>query len=277
MSQLYLKLIEKYNINDDLLFHYTNADTAFSKILYKKQIRFSPFRKMNDPVEFMLPPLNAASDVGVSWTAVNKILDDADLARHRRINNVFVACFSIGFFEPGQDLYDCFHYKGWARSRMWAQYAKSHTGVCMIFDKNKLSESINTKVYAINNLTFEEGEILYSNDIKGFKKEMMPDITSDTVHRDYSDFYISGKERFLFQKIEDYKNEQEYRFILIDKEAPPREDFYYVDCNDAIVGLIMGCDFDMAYLPMIQHYRDSCPLEVFSCCWDFGEPRLSQF
>ena len=25
--------------------------------------------------------------------------------------------------------------KGWARSRMWAQYADNHKGVCLIFDK----------------------------------------------------------------------------------------------------------------------------------------------
>lgn len=264
------------NIDDDLLFHYTGADTAFSKILFENKIRFSPFKKMNDPMEFLPPICMLSSDCSVPRSVIDERLSEIESASHARINRVFSLSFSKDCFPQNQNAFGYLHYKGWARSRMWAQYSKSHTGVCIIFSQSKLASCIERTISRdFEKIQFEHSRIRYSNDIRVFERDMTANVTDQNAHESLSNFFLERKTHYLFQKIEDFRDEQEYRFVLVDKSAASGRDFYYFDYEDAILGVIVGCAFDHTYDPMLEHFFKTKKLPVLYADWSYGVPRLS--
>ena len=118
--------------NMDLLFHYTSVQVALEHILGRGMLRFSCLSSTNDPHEFAPPPHIA---LGISREAMLKnkefipAIDDL-------LGRAKIACFCQSIQTS-----DRF---GWgvSRSRMWSQYADDHSGVCLVFSKEKLLNCI---------------------------------------------------------------------------------------------------------------------------------------
>lgn len=118
------------------LYHYTSREVLLEYILPSEKIKMSQFGLTNDPREskkwsftIVFPgivyPLNS--------NEVNSIIDKANLLVKEYCK---VICFTrddpnIEKLHHGHKIYG----RGYAHPRMWAQYAKRHTGVCIVFDK----------------------------------------------------------------------------------------------------------------------------------------------
>jgi hypothetical protein len=120
------------------LYHYTNACAAVS-ILQSGSFRLSSFKKSNDPKEVYLAlQKNCQFTVEENERFYRQFIDYYE-------NNIRYMSCTVDSPE------ECFsdeklkHYlcgKGFNYSRMWAQYAGNHTGVCICFNKEKIEERL---------------------------------------------------------------------------------------------------------------------------------------
>lgn len=127
---------------DALLFHYAKAE-SLETILASGNIRLNTLDGMNDPRERK------------DWIARGLVVPEGDLdwamlaeqgAVAGEPNRLLrlgarIACFTRERQPlPGADADSLFH-RGWARARMWHQYAAEHTGACLVFEPNLSTQS----------------------------------------------------------------------------------------------------------------------------------------
>src|SRR6266511_1303654 len=145
---------------DGLVFHYTKANTALEHILESMTIRLGPISQTHDPAEGRREYTGfSAVDVGPpDFAAWDKVDEVAKRAR--------VACFCRDGEHSSPDPY-AFDFAppwaGWARDRMWAQYADGHKGLCLAFDRRKLIDAFNAAVASRGDRIAQE--IAYSDDL----------------------------------------------------------------------------------------------------------------
>ena len=156
-------IFDKKNSTTDLIYHYTSKVVALEKILYRRELRFSPLQYTNDPKEY-----KKLSFV-TRGTAVNgKIPDDKMRIETQKVDqeinrivkyNYKIACFCLDTWLVYQKKdYDCIE-RGFARSRMWSQYTDNHEGICLAFSKAKLIEAL--KNQKESKIQYLEGEMDY--------------------------------------------------------------------------------------------------------------------
>ena len=215
----------KFLYNEDIIYHYTKANTAIDFILYTKNLKFSHRRESNDPIE------SRTADRVTMWTGpeVRKPISekmDSDLEDlHESIisleNRFHQICFCKnqmggvianekyrGDFEGNEEFF------GFAKPRMWEQYADNYTGVCIAFSKNKILElnkdldllKGNIKYMTYSKLSYKKLGDIYGNrlsklDIEQYKKENEENVK------------IS-----FFYKHKDYDGENEYRIGVLPNE-----------------------------------------------------------
>ena len=215
----------KFLYNEDIIYHYTKANTAIDFILYNQHLKFSHRRESNDPIE------SRTADRVTMWTGpeVRKPISekmDSDLEDlHESIisleNRFHQICFCKnqmggvianekyrGDFEGNEEFF------GFAKPRMWEQYADNYTGVCIAFSKNKILElnknldllKGNIKYLTYSKLSYKKLGDIYGNrlsklDIEQYKKENEENVK------------IS-----FFYKHKDYDGENEYRIGVLPNE-----------------------------------------------------------
>ena len=143
--------------SENIIYHYTKASTAIDFILYNGQLRFSPSRKSNDPIESR----KARRGIVYTGSMAGKTLDkkttqDAnELSEYTsNLENQFhQICFCknkpgesfasenyFGSFNGHEELF------GFTKLRMWEQYADSYSGVCLAFSKKKIISKNESKI-----------------------------------------------------------------------------------------------------------------------------------
>lgn len=256
--------------SDDSIFHYTKTATAIERILYERKYIFSSLMTTNDPFEYKSKMIGAS---GWGWNKETetkqhqmfKILDRL-LGR----NTQFISCCSNSFNEKGLVSHGCI------KSRMWAQYAESHRGVCLVFSKVKLLESVKN-VCADKKLEFWEGSIDYKEYVENQAGYRSVSINGDTFDArspvDVAlDHICSHHRELLFRKQRDYKDEDEYRVVVLNKDhssefCSPLE----LTVTDFLVGIILGDRFPKPYLPTITSIANDLGVEFKKLHWEGAE------
>lgn len=174
-------------VDDGLLYHYTSIESA-KIILRDLTLKLSDARKFNDPSEGFV------SDI--SMMSVKEML-----ALDSIINKTGILCFTKS--QELRGTVDC----GYNRPRMWAQYARNNTGVCI---------AINQKAFLKENEeTLKKGS--YMVDRVKYRKAMKKIQRRHTL----SDKELNGKiprviRDIFFEKYIDWRDEKEVRFLGID-------------------------------------------------------------
>lgn len=267
---IYPTIAELMNFVSDeknqFLFHYTKYSSAL-EILLGEQMRLGSLVNMNDPLEFENhhgEPItfhgNPPNELLSSW-----ILDKENAVTEKE-TVVRLASFSIDQKSSGK--YDNFLFKGWARSRMWAQYADNHKGVCLVFDKINL---INNFKKAFNYDYCETfcKEVKYTNNLTPLKNAL----SSNPPCKSLITF---DKIDFLFQKCEDFRDEQEFRFLLINKKLNDTKEIVSFSIADSLCGVITGAKFpNENILTLKKAIKCSNPnIKLFPLWWDYGMPNI---
>lgn len=122
------------------VYHYTSWERLLD--IAESGFRLSPLTSMNDPRE--------SKDWFIPLSVSNDSLEDDDATVFNAAigsckEKVRIASFSLD--EPYGDLANQFR-RGFARPRMWAQYAENHKGVCVILDREALDRAIRAKYAA---------------------------------------------------------------------------------------------------------------------------------
>jgi hypothetical protein len=250
------------------LFHYTTHSVALEHILQNGELRLSPISKVNDPRE------------SLDWYYALSMEDETDLSIeewqdiHNKLNtafkeNVKLLCMSQTIAHPSDIFVHEEFYKGYARSRMWAQYAGNHSGVCLAFDMHSLKKSLADHL--------DQSTVLYSGAVKYTNSYMYE---QDSFHFNYDDYRKLGPSRvvqeklarlqefYFFTKNEDWASEQEFRILLMDNIEGYRNFAF----QKSLKGIFLGHLFPKAYMLLMQIFSKKFEVEVFVMHWHNGYP-----
>ena len=136
------------------IYHYTKIESGLN-ILFEKKICLNDIGKTNDPREsrpWELPPLQSFGNQ--NNPNKEKIIEEANEMIRNDIPKVMrdewkVVCFTLDaenydpLWNDSKALYDALINPGYARPRMWAQYAEDHKGMCLLLDKNLFEKIFN--------------------------------------------------------------------------------------------------------------------------------------
>ena len=87
---------------------------------------------------------------------------------------------------------------------------------------------------------------------------------------DYSNFYLEDdKKKFLFQKCQDYRDENEYRFCLINRALKSPDESMFVNYGASLKAVILGQKFSTSL-----NLATPNNVEQFKIMWTFGRPSL---
>lgn len=255
-------------VTDGLVFHYTKASTALEHILESMSIRLSPISGTHDPLEGHreytgFSAANGGSPDFAAWDKVDEI------AKHAR-----VACFCrdaevsspdptlLGFAPP---------WAGWARDRMWAQYAGGHTGVCLAFDRQKLIDAFNSALAGLGDRIAQD--VSYSDDpvssvgprSLSYDNRRIEQVGPEKYGAEYRQQH--AQTLYLTKRL-DYCGEREFRLVLLDDDAHGNEAL--VPIRGALTYVMLGDRFGRAYLPCIDAFMRREDLPTFRFKYESG-------
>lgn len=255
---------------NEFLFHYTTYSAALG-ILLSQQMRLGPLVNKNDPLEFEDHRDDGRvihENHSIEESAI--IVEDYINAVDEKMRSVRFASFAMDmpFYNPPKDSQEnCYNNlsKGWARSRMWAQYADSHKGVCLIFDKENLVKSFKN---AFDSCDTYCKEVTYTNNLYPLQESLAQNCMS---------LLTSEKIDFLFQKCQDFRDEQEFRLLLVDKSLKSPDELVSFSISDSLCGVIPGVRFPKENVLSLKKAMKYCNSKIkwLPIWWNYGMPHLA--
>ena len=221
-------------------FHYTTREAAFEHILPSGKLRFSTYERMRDPMENKEWYWSAAFFVNENEPPETR--ERAYFTFHhladaiRRQAHLLALTVDADGYGGGDEAFGV----GWSRARMWEHYAEKHAGVCLVFDRERLTKNIEDDLFAQLNIRPYHHPVEYTPD--GHRGALILDLGSVPVpvEPDFVQSYIEDHHYDLFfQKTWDWQSEHEYRFVTT---APPDQPLY-ASYGDALVDIVAGEKF----------------------------------
>lgn len=232
--------IENITSADRFLYHYTKSSTAIGYILKNRNIKFGAYTKTNDPKETKSWEFDIGTNGDIDLGKYRMAEESAWLSNELK-GRAGVACFSQDFGPlTGSHHTDIFR-RGFCKPHMWAHYAENHAGVCLVFDKQKLSQAITSQT--------PDGRIIMSGPVSYLDKGIVQDLYRDQAYMinadvledigrtQYPGLHIRTHYKTLFfEKLNDWSNEAEWRWVIFSDT----DDDIFIDYGDALVGVVFG-------------------------------------
>ena len=257
---------EQLNL-ESTIFHYTSSYVGLEYILNSGLLRLSKLQNTNDPLEY-----KNLFIIATFWgdmtddlkSRLYKATKDFDLTRRTQYH---VVSFTQNNDDSNSLQSDSPDNLGCSRSRMWSQYGDSHKGIALVFNKNKLIKSIdlvNREYYHVFHDTVNYN--LFNHDgsvsIEGNK------LFEQGFDNYKSSFFKSKFKELFFTKNPDYRDEKEFRIILMPKES----DEVFIPIKDSIIGLIIGDRFPNGLLPSLKFFSEKIGFPCKRLLWEKGKP-----
>jgi len=224
------------------LFHYTNR-LGFDGILSAHRLRLSPYEKMRDPLENHRWRFTFFGGSGpVDDAAIVREAEAQDTFEQMANDRIKKGCHLLSLTadaEPSPGSEHEFFHRGWARARLWEQYAERHRGMCLVFDRERL-----TRCFAESALARSGSGGLYHRPVtysdNGLRKPIV-DKNALEAEPGYFDRYIATHhEALFFRKTLDWETEHEYRFVVVSQTADPPCTPLSIDYGDALTHVVAG-------------------------------------
>jgi hypothetical protein len=257
---------------DKYFFHYTGSDAAFGHILPEASLRFSRYLDMRDPLEnkewwFSAGGRGAETHdqerrQTAGWFAFNRAANEI-----RRRSFLLSLTIDTPIAETEEEEPFCL---GWARARMWEQYAENNAGVCLVFDRERLTRAIiasrgDRELAALyhQDVTYEATGILKPMlDIETLGEEVTPARVNSFIEEHY--------EPLFFQKVLDWQSEHEYRFCTIAGDG----DEVLANIGEALHAVIVGERFPKWQRAAVIEACVVAHAQPLRLDWTRGEPSL---
>lgn len=221
------------------LFHYTSASVALEAILLNGSLRLNSPVAMNDPFESdpLTPVLSMKVPVDRQPDIDDRVRElTGDVARLVRAQCRLLCLTRSGPWWENPEAFG----DGFARARMWAQYADAHKGVCLAFDQARLRESFAKQFRSGRDLRAFEGPVRYrerleTSELLNITWERATEPGADL--KAYVDYLFPSvvADRYL-SKAWDWQTETEYRFLLQGEVG----EFEYLDITPSLTGVVLG-------------------------------------
>jgi uncharacterized protein (UPF0248 family) len=147
---------------------------------------------------------------------------------------------------------------------MWSQYGDHHKGICLVFSKKLLEK----KVKAVFGDRVKIGEVDYPCEDSINYKALVFDgnVLKDKSVEETVDLHIETNYKNIFYtKNIDYRDESEYRIVIIDKAE--ENEYKEIDVDECLVGIVLGNKLPEVYYPSI---REACKSEIRRLYWRNG-------
>ncbi|MBN1499883.1 MAG: DUF2971 domain-containing protein [Spirochaetes bacterium] len=244
-------LTEDFSFDDNYLFHYTDADTFINKILKNRNFLFNAYKNVRDPFEYKKKSyiLDSNRDPSPSCISLNKKITDF-------INNeIRTACFCLNYRHIKNN--DIAMSRGFSKSRMWAACASQHSGVCLVFDKNRLIENV---LQFSSPDTFCAKKVRYTNDIylSHLKFDISAVFTSSEENISDAEIFKNYK-KYFFIKDSDYEDADEFRIIFHDNS----EKSVLLPYKDCLKAVIIGDNFNKNSFNAIKEAEAISEIQFF--------------
>lgn len=250
-----------------LLYHYTRP-ARLAQILDGGVLRMGTFGQTNDPREAKqwLPSLSTASEPGsLGNEEFVDLLAELDCRLRLRAKLLCLTRDRVAPNEIGH------HGRGWARARMWSQYAADQAGCCLILD----ADALRARVYdSAGDASVFEGEINYadravagSDGVLTFPLELLRERGVEAVANEY---IASHWNSLFFNKNTDWRSEEEFRFVILDDKSE-----HWIDIRDSLRGLVVGAEFPDTDLSVLSVRLERLGLDrvpVAHLSWQNGSP-----
>lgn len=223
--------------NDNLIAHYTKAETAIEHILPTNLLRFSALTKTNDPKE----NLERSIDINCTRAHATDLENIHQLASESYKTYTRISCFARA--KEGASPYRFSFF----RTRMWAQYAQNNQGVCLLFERDTLFRTIKKQVGGeslivqneIEYLDLDELYHLYPHDdLVTIDYERIKTLGVSAAIREN----IKANSPTFFRKDSDWSGEQEYRVLVFDPRL--EGEYAYYDLEQSLKAVILGTRFN---------------------------------
>lgn len=156
---------------------------------------------------------------------------------------------------------------------MWEHYADDHRGVCLVFDRKRLSDALHNTLSSLR-IPFYEGSVEYTTG--GFSGSHarhvgLDDFPEDKSFEEAAAGYIERHHQdFFLLKTADWATEFEYRFAAI---GPSRgEDYLFVNYGDSLAAVIVGHRFQSWQECSARAVCEHANAELRLLNWDMGRP-----
>ncbi len=238
----------------EFLYHYTSMSTAF-KILNTDTLRLSKLSRTNDTSE-------AKPKISVSEKEYEeKMRIIYDYFSQINQNNIELACFCRDTKKKSSSekisdslKYDDYSGRGFALPRMWAQYAENNKGVCFIFNKKSILESMDK----LSPFIIKSGNVKYVSSFSSFPFEpkkidnIYSNITKHTGMLVGVDM-LRNSNQFIdynyFSKSSDWVNENEYRILAFNDS---KDNLVLDNVHTFLEGVVVGERTDETDIDIIK-------------------------
>ncbi|MCC7119651.1 MAG: DUF2971 domain-containing protein [Anaerolineales bacterium] len=254
------------------LCHYTKKDIALEKIFYEGKIKFNQLGRTNDPKESVVYP---------TVTYFPSLGDKNADEYYKLLVNEFqriqkeewkVLCMTMHSPKKKNQNKEASTFRyGWNRPVMWAHYAENNSGVCIIFDGNKLYTSIKSDLrqYKLisKKVCYEKPstQIKYYDDFQKVIKEQ-PKIAD--LRAQIRKHLEEKHAEYFFSKFSTWRDETEYRFLV--HNISNQDEF--VNIHGAIKSILVGSNFPKVYIPSIEKIAMELNISAGKMLWTNGIP-----
>lgn len=254
------------------LYHYTTREAALGSILPTQSLRFGLLQDTNDPRESKEWRFGQVLDGPEDADRPDPKAFSDEVARLAK-GTCKVLCLTrddpVGCRTPPE-----IFGRGFAHSRMWAQYAGGHSGVCLILDRERLASDIEGTLAGKGELW--EGPVQYAD-------EAPDEINAFTIHQKridelgfegaVSQHIRDHRQPLFFRKNRDWADEWEYRWML--HSPPPAPEF--VPIRGSLRGILLGHGFPLDRRPSVDYLVNTLfgGLPVAPLFWFNGSPLVA--
>ena len=141
-------------------------------------------------------------------------------------------------------------YPGFVKSpRMWSQYAKGQSGVCLAFSRSRLIRAVKENVsdpgaYQFGDVQYRDYPFQHQLTLP---KDFVRRCTAFELHRHV---FFEKYRHVFFEKHTDYAEEKEFRILYTgDLDSP------YLQFKDALLAVILGKSVNDAVLPSVRQFQ----------------------
>ena len=249
------------DVSESFVYHYTKRETALEKILPTGKIMLNVLEKTNDPREYLdwgITGIGGSEDMKPFWQALA-------LVNENRKQKTKVLCMTL---DDMQHRRFGLMRRGFARSRMWAQYGEAHTGVCLIFDKSALEAEVKRDTAVPENCYCRP--VQYTDQDFGIELDFNLMGETEAAVQCGVDSYIRGHiDLLFFTKLLDWRDEMEYRAMIYDERISP----VFADISTFLKGIVVGPEFPDADQAKVREFGRQYHCKVGKLHWRDGEPR----
>jgi hypothetical protein len=201
---------------------------------------------MRDPLENKLPPLEGSYDVTrFSNEAEMKRRSEAMFAFSDVFERIWQSARLLALTLDASNGYEgsaSSFGRGWARARMWEQYAEGHRGVCLVFARDELTERIQESLVAQSLPTPYHRKVDYTEEgpAGAIPRIDLEEFLEGNIEESaVASFVEAHHDPLFFLKTLDWASEHEYRFVV----TAPAHEYVRVAFGDALKAVIVGEKF----------------------------------